>query len=148
MQNISSENLLSLKITTFNPGLALTGFRTTRLWSTFTLYLNFWCCPVSISQTQLRQTLPVSVLQTMTMGSFLSSLFRAGSDSLNRKPLFLFFRSFFFSSYGYRGRDCRNNLFVLSSGELIYFTAAVVVLYDVASHKQRHYTQHTDDIKR
>lgn len=49
--------------------------------------------------------------------------------------------------YGYRGRDCRNNLFVLSSGELIYFTAAVVVLYDVASHKQRHYTQHTDDIK-
>lgn len=54
----------------------------------------------------------------------------------------------FFSRYGYRGRDCRNNLYVLSSGELIYFTAAVVVLYDVASHKQRHYTEHTDDIKR
>ncbi|XP_078356309.1 echinoderm microtubule-associated protein-like 2 isoform X2 [Oculina patagonica] len=49
--------------------------------------------------------------------------------------------------YGYRGRDCRNNLYVLTSGELIYFTAAVVVLYDVASHKQRHYTEHTDDIK-
>lgn len=49
--------------------------------------------------------------------------------------------------YGYRGRDCRTNLFVLSSGELIYFTAAVVVLYDVPNHKQRHYTEHTDDIK-
>lgn len=49
--------------------------------------------------------------------------------------------------YGYRGRDCRNNLYVLSSGEIIYFTAAVVVLYDVKSHKQRHYTEHTDDIK-
>lgn len=56
--------------------------------------------------------------------------------------LFRFFR------YGYRGRDCRTNLFVLSSGELIYFTAAVVVLYDVPNHKQRHYTEHTDDIKR
>lgn len=49
--------------------------------------------------------------------------------------------------YGYRGRDCRNNLFVLSTGELIYFTAAVVVLYDVPNHKQRHYTEHTDDVK-
>lgn len=51
-------------------------------------------------------------------------------------------------SYGYRGRDCRNNLFVLSTGELIFFTAAVVVLYDVPNHKQRHYTEHTDDVKR
>lgn len=75
-----------------------------------------------------------------------------GSDSTKRKITYflavnLLFR-IFFSRYGYRGRDCRNNLYVLSSGELIYFTAAVVVLYDVASHKQRHYTEHTDDIKR
>ncbi|XP_073239257.1 echinoderm microtubule-associated protein-like 2 [Porites lutea] len=49
--------------------------------------------------------------------------------------------------YGYRGRDCRNNLLVLRSSEIIYFTAAVVVLYDVQGHKQRHYTEHTDDIK-
>lgn len=49
--------------------------------------------------------------------------------------------------YGYRGRDCRNNLHVLSSGEIIYFIAAVVVIYDEELHHQRHYTQHTDDIK-
>ena len=60
--------------------------------------------------------------------------------------LFLF--CFFCFRYGYRGRDCRNNLHVLSSGEIIYFIAAVVVIYDEERHRQRHYTQHTDDIKR
>jgi len=54
---------------------------------------------------------------------------------------------FFVFRYGYRGRDCRNNLYVLKSGEIIYFTAAVVVIYDVDNHGQRHYTEHTDDIK-
>ncbi|KAE8584882.1 hypothetical protein XENTR_v10021146 [Xenopus tropicalis] len=49
--------------------------------------------------------------------------------------------------YGYRGRDCRSNLFVLPSGELLYFTAAVCVLYDPAAGTQRHYRGHTDDIK-
>ncbi|XP_068106202.1 echinoderm microtubule-associated protein-like 2 isoform X2 [Hyperolius riggenbachi] len=49
--------------------------------------------------------------------------------------------------YGYRGRDCRSNLFILPSGELLYFTAAVCVLYDPTAGTQRHYRGHTDDIK-
>ncbi|PIO16683.1 hypothetical protein AB205_0108340, partial [Aquarana catesbeiana] len=49
--------------------------------------------------------------------------------------------------YGYRGRDCRSNLFILPSGELLYFTAAVCVLYDPVAGTQRHYRGHTDDIK-
>ncbi|XP_048581099.1 echinoderm microtubule-associated protein-like 2 isoform X2 [Nematostella vectensis] len=50
--------------------------------------------------------------------------------------------------YGYRGKDCRNNLVVVNeTGELAYFTAAIVVLYNLKKHTQRHYTQHTDDVK-
>ncbi|XP_053329253.1 echinoderm microtubule-associated protein-like 2 isoform X2 [Spea bombifrons] len=49
--------------------------------------------------------------------------------------------------YGYRGRDCRSNLFLLPSGELLYFAAAVCVLYDPVAGTQRHYRGHTDDIK-
>ncbi|KRT81184.1 translation initiation factor eIF2A, partial [Oryctes borbonicus] len=49
--------------------------------------------------------------------------------------------------YGYRGRDCRSNLYVLPTGELVYFVAAVVVLHNVEENTQRHYIGHTDDIK-
>ncbi|XP_054153345.1 echinoderm microtubule-associated protein-like 2 isoform X2 [Oppia nitens] len=49
--------------------------------------------------------------------------------------------------YGYRGRDCRHNLFLLPTGEIVYFIAAVVVLYNVEDQIQRHYLGHTDDIK-
>ncbi|KAK9717603.1 HELP motif [Popillia japonica] len=64
--------------------------------------------------------------------------------------------------YGYRGKDCRSNLYVLPNGELVYFVAAVAVLHNVEENTQRHYiavlhnveenTQrhyigHTDDIK-
>ncbi|CAL1527600.1 unnamed protein product [Lymnaea stagnalis] len=49
--------------------------------------------------------------------------------------------------YGYRGRDCRSNLYFLPTGEVIYFTAAVVVLHNVEEQTQRHYLGHTDDIK-
>ncbi|XP_077521622.1 echinoderm microtubule-associated protein-like 2 isoform X11 [Amblyomma americanum] len=49
--------------------------------------------------------------------------------------------------YGYRGRDCRANLFLLPTGEMVYFIAAVVVLYNVEEQIQRHYLGHTDDIK-
>ncbi|XP_025089345.1 LOW QUALITY PROTEIN: echinoderm microtubule-associated protein-like 1 [Pomacea canaliculata] len=49
--------------------------------------------------------------------------------------------------YGYRGRDCRSNLYYLPTGEVIYFTAAVVVLYNVEEQTQRHYLGHTDDVK-
>ncbi|XP_033314732.1 echinoderm microtubule-associated protein-like 2 isoform X3 [Bombus bifarius] len=49
--------------------------------------------------------------------------------------------------YGYRGRDCRSNLHLLPTGEIVYFVAAVVVLYNMEEHSQRHYLGHTDDIK-
>ncbi|XP_072313232.1 echinoderm microtubule-associated protein-like 1 isoform X5 [Eucyclogobius newberryi] len=49
--------------------------------------------------------------------------------------------------YGYRGRDCRSNLYLLPTGETVYFMASVVVLYNVDEQLQRHYTGHTDDIK-
>lgn len=49
--------------------------------------------------------------------------------------------------YGYRGRDCRSNLHLLPTGEIVYFVAAIVVLYNMEEHSQRHYLGHTDDIK-
>ncbi|XP_037083879.1 echinoderm microtubule-associated protein-like 2 isoform X2 [Pollicipes pollicipes] len=50
-------------------------------------------------------------------------------------------------AYGYRGKDCRNNLYLLPTGEMVYFVAGVVVLYNVEDQMQRHYTAHTDDVK-
>jgi microtubule-associated protein-like 1/2 len=49
--------------------------------------------------------------------------------------------------YGYRGKDCRSNLYTLPTGEIIYFMAAVVVLHNVEEGTQRHYLGHTDDVK-
>ncbi|XP_078672205.1 echinoderm microtubule-associated protein-like 2 isoform X2 [Branchiostoma floridae x Branchiostoma belcheri] len=49
--------------------------------------------------------------------------------------------------YGYRGRDCRSNLYLLPTGEIVYFVAAVVVLYNVDEQLQRHYLGHNDDVK-
>ncbi|XP_066918550.1 77 kDa echinoderm microtubule-associated protein-like isoform X2 [Clytia hemisphaerica] len=50
--------------------------------------------------------------------------------------------------YGYRGKDCRDNLFIVpATGELVYNMAGVVVLYDQKTNKQRHYTEHNDDVK-
>nr|CAD7263429.1 unnamed protein product [Timema shepardi] len=50
-------------------------------------------------------------------------------------------------SYGYRGRDGRSNLYLLPTGEMVYFVAAAVVLYNVEEQSQRHYLGHTDDVK-
>ncbi|KAK2708115.1 hypothetical protein QYM36_015714 [Artemia franciscana] len=50
-------------------------------------------------------------------------------------------------AYGYRGKDCRSNLYLLPTGEIVYFIAAVVVLYNVEEQTQRHYLGHTDDVK-
>uniref|UniRef100_A0A7N4V0B3 Echinoderm microtubule-associated protein-like 3 n=1 Tax=Sarcophilus harrisii TaxID=9305 RepID=A0A7N4V0B3_SARHA len=57
-------------------------------------------------------------------------------------------------SYGYRGRDSRSNLFVLRSGEVVYFIACVVVLYRPGGGPggsggggQRHYLGHTDCVR-
>ncbi|XP_069116291.1 echinoderm microtubule-associated protein-like 2 isoform X5 [Argopecten irradians] len=49
--------------------------------------------------------------------------------------------------YGYRGRDCRSNLYYLPTGEMVYFSAAVVVLHNIEENTQRHYLGHTDDVK-
>ncbi|KJH52279.1 HELP domain protein [Dictyocaulus viviparus] len=50
-------------------------------------------------------------------------------------------------AYGYRGKDVRNNVHYLPTGELVYFCGSVVVLYNVGEHTQRHYTEHTSDVK-
>ncbi|XP_039443776.1 echinoderm microtubule-associated protein-like 2 isoform X1 [Culex pipiens pallens] len=49
--------------------------------------------------------------------------------------------------YGYRGKDCRSNLHQLPTGEMVYFVAAVVILYNMDEQSQRHYVGHTDDVK-
>lgn len=49
--------------------------------------------------------------------------------------------------YGYRGTDSRRNLWVLPTGELLYFVAAVAVMYDRDEETQRHYVGHTEDIQ-
>lgn len=53
----------------------------------------------------------------------------------------------YLNSYGYRGKDCRSNLYLLPTGEMVYFVASVAVLYNVEEQSQRHYLGHTDDIK-
>ncbi|XP_038141876.1 echinoderm microtubule-associated protein-like 2 isoform X2 [Cyprinodon tularosa] len=49
--------------------------------------------------------------------------------------------------YGYRGRDCRSNLYLLPTGEIVYFNASVVVLYNTEEQQQRHYLGHNNDVK-
>ena len=48
--------------------------------------------------------------------------------------------------HGYRGYDCRDNLFYSSKGEIIYHIAALGIVYDKFGKKQRFYAKHTDDI--
>ena len=38
-------------------------------------------------------------------------------------------------------------MFFLPTGEVVYFVAAVVILYDVEEQMQRHYLGHNDDVK-
>ena len=49
--------------------------------------------------------------------------------------------------YGYRGKDARSNLYLLPTGELVYFMASVVVLFNPDLNKQRHYLGHTEEVK-
>ncbi|XP_036402261.1 echinoderm microtubule-associated protein-like 4 [Megalops cyprinoides] len=49
--------------------------------------------------------------------------------------------------YGYRGRDCRANVYLLPTGEMVYFIASVVVLFNYEERTQRHYLGHTDCVK-
>uniref|UniRef100_A0A8D0CVL6 EMAP like 4 n=1 Tax=Sander lucioperca TaxID=283035 RepID=A0A8D0CVL6_SANLU len=49
--------------------------------------------------------------------------------------------------YGYRGRDCRANVYLLPTGEIVYFIASVVALFNYEERTQRHYLGHTDCVK-
>lgn len=55
--------------------------------------------------------------------------------------------------YGYRGYDCRNNLFYVSLPEpkgadryVLYFSAALGILYNCRTRKQSYFRGHNDDI--
>ncbi|XP_041352370.1 echinoderm microtubule-associated protein-like 6 isoform X2 [Gigantopelta aegis] len=48
--------------------------------------------------------------------------------------------------HGYRGYDCRNNLFYTQNGEIVYHVAAVGIVYNKEKNQQRFYLEHTDDI--
>lgn len=48
--------------------------------------------------------------------------------------------------YGYRGNDCRNNLFYSANGEIAYYASGVGVVYNKSSNTQRFFRDHTDDI--
>lgn len=50
--------------------------------------------------------------------------------------------------YGYRGHQCRSNLYYTASGEVVYFVAGVGVVYSVAEGRQRFFLGHSDDIIR
>eukprot|EP00079_Xenopus_tropicalis_P035162 XP_017948933.1 PREDICTED: echinoderm microtubule-associated protein-like 3 [Xenopus tropicalis] len=49
--------------------------------------------------------------------------------------------------YGCRGRDSRCILRMLQSGEVIYFTACVIIICDVSRGTQRHFLRHTDCVR-
>jgi len=68
------------------------------------------------------------------------------SDSHTPLDSFLSLTKVFVCSYGYRGRDARSNLCVLPSSELVYFVATFVVVYDRLLDRQRHYTEHNEEV--
>eukprot|EP00051_Salpingoeca_urceolata_P007134 m.94665 g.94665 ORF g.94665 m.94665 type:complete len:1961 (-) comp15130_c0_seq1:316-6198(-) len=48
--------------------------------------------------------------------------------------------------YGYRGHQCRSNVFYTGSGKIVYFVASVAIIYDPATNTQRYFFSHNDDI--
>ena len=61
-------------------------------------------------------------------------------------PLFLYSHSLSVFLFSYRGYDCRNNLHYTSSGDMVYHVAGLGIVYSKATHQQRYYSAHTDDI--
>lgn len=49
-------------------------------------------------------------------------------------------------STSYRGYDCRNNLYYLTNGDVVYHIAALGIVYSTTTHKQKYYGGHSDDI--
>lgn len=50
--------------------------------------------------------------------------------------------------YGYKGHQCRNNLYYTAAAKVVYFVAGVGVVYDTQNKKQSFYLGHSDDIVR
>lgn len=48
--------------------------------------------------------------------------------------------------YGYRGAQCRNNLWYTGSRDIVYFVAGACVVYNAREHKQRFFLGHNDDV--
>ncbi len=46
----------------------------------------------------------------------------------------------------YRGYDCRDNVFCLKNGEIVYHVAALGIVLNTEQTQQRFYNCHTDDI--
>ena len=51
-----------------------------------------------------------------------------------------------FSLNRYRAYDCRDNLFCLKNGEIVYHVAALGIVLNTEQNQQRFYNCHTDDI--
>ncbi|CAF3520544.1 unnamed protein product [Rotaria sp. Silwood1] len=49
-------------------------------------------------------------------------------------------------AFGYRGYDCRDNVFSLKNGEIVYHVAALGIVLNTELNQQRFYNCHTDDI--
>ena len=48
--------------------------------------------------------------------------------------------------FGYRAKDCRNNVRYLRNGNIAYHAAALGIVLDIAANKQRFFDKHIDDI--
>ena len=49
-------------------------------------------------------------------------------------------------SYGYKGNESRNNLYFLSKDKIVYFVAAVGIVYEFKKQIKQAFIHHTDDI--
>lgn len=50
--------------------------------------------------------------------------------------------------YGYRGHQCRNNVYYTGSKDIVYFVAGVGIVYNTRENKQKFFLGHDDDIIR
>lgn len=48
--------------------------------------------------------------------------------------------------YGYRAKDCRNNVRYLKNGSIVYNAAALGIVLDGANNVQRFFSAHDDDV--
>ena len=49
--------------------------------------------------------------------------------------------------YGYRGYDINKNLWILDSGDLVYFVGTFAIIYDRMEETQNHYLGHSEEIQ-